>query len=406
MRFLHTSDWQLGMTRHYLSAEDQARFSQARLDVISTLAKVASEQDCAFVVVAGDVFETNQPDRATLVRALEQLKQFAVPVYLLPGNHDPLDAASIYDNDAFKSRCPANVEVLTDEMPRQPAPGVEVVGAPWRSKEPVTDLVGQVCADAPADGVHRVVVGHGTVPEVAGSFAAPGQIDLAVAQAAISDGRVSFVALGDRHSRTQLADNVWYSGAPEPTSYREDDAGKALVVELPHSPGKTCTVAAVSVGTWHFHEVNQPVDSDHDLDTLEARLDDIADPERAIVKVKLSGTLNLAQVARLEQLLADREALFGALEQPVRHRDIAVVAAAKDLESLELTGYAAAARDRLQELSEGDDAAAQAATDALGLLLRLAGGGTRTPDKARARLSDDALGGNKSGRSEAGRSAA
>ena len=69
VRFLHTADWQLGMTRHFLDEEAQGRFSQARIDVIVRMAELADRRDCAFVVVAGDVFETNQPDRRTLGRA-------------------------------------------------------------------------------------------------------------------------------------------------------------------------------------------------------------------------------------------------------------------------------------------------------------------------------------------------
>gem|GEM_PF-6437436 len=37
IRFIHSADWQLGMTRHFLSPDAQARFSQARIDVITSI---------------------------------------------------------------------------------------------------------------------------------------------------------------------------------------------------------------------------------------------------------------------------------------------------------------------------------------------------------------------------------
>ena len=40
MRFLHTADWQIGMTRHYLDAEAQARFGAARIDAIRRIGAV------------------------------------------------------------------------------------------------------------------------------------------------------------------------------------------------------------------------------------------------------------------------------------------------------------------------------------------------------------------------------
>lgn len=49
IRFLHTSDWQLGMTRHFLSEGAQERYSQARFDAIRTMGRVAKDQDRQFM---------------------------------------------------------------------------------------------------------------------------------------------------------------------------------------------------------------------------------------------------------------------------------------------------------------------------------------------------------------------
>ena len=71
VRFIHTADWQLGMTRHFLEGEAQSRFSQARLDAILRIGDLARERRAEFVVVAGDVFETTQVSRQTGLRACE-----------------------------------------------------------------------------------------------------------------------------------------------------------------------------------------------------------------------------------------------------------------------------------------------------------------------------------------------
>lgn len=376
VRFLHTSDWQLGMTPHYLEGEAQGRFSQARLDAVVRMAELAVERDCAFVVVAGDVFENNQPDKRTIGRALDALKKFTVPVYLLPGNHDAYDPGSVYRSVAFRTGCPPRVEVLTDREPRTPLDGVEVVGAPWTSRRPLVDLVSETCAALEVDGTLRVLVGHGATDSVAGNFGEPGTIRLTDIEASVAEGRVSYVALGDRHSALQVGDTgrIWYSGAPEPTDYREQRAGRALVVELDESkPGDPPRVEEVRVGSWSYHEVVRQVDGDEDLTDLISDLDTIGDKARAIVKVKVNGILTLSQAARLEHALEDSEHVFGALEHPERHKDITVVAGDEDFADLPLTGYAATARDRLRERAVGGGDDAKAATDALGLLLRLTG---------------------------------
>ena len=43
MRFLHTADWQLGMTRHFLAGEAQPRYSAARRDAVAGLGALAAE---------------------------------------------------------------------------------------------------------------------------------------------------------------------------------------------------------------------------------------------------------------------------------------------------------------------------------------------------------------------------
>ena len=113
VKFLHTTDWQLGMARHYLGHDAQARFSAARLDAIEQMAQLATNELCEFVVVCGDVFESNQVQRQVLVRAFEKMAAFPqLTFFLLPGNHDPLDASSIYNSPTFIERRPENVKVL------------------------------------------------------------------------------------------------------------------------------------------------------------------------------------------------------------------------------------------------------------------------------------------------------
>src|ERR1035437_7212692 len=164
VRFIHTADWQLGMTRHFLSGEAQSRFSQARIDAIRRIGALATEEKASFVVVAGDVFETNQVETRTVRRALEALSDVPVPVYLLPGNHDPLDAGSVYRSPTFNRQRPDNVIVLDDASPRMPTDGVEVVGAPWTSKQALRDPVEAAVAGLqPSPAVPRVLVAHGQI---------------------------------------------------------------------------------------------------------------------------------------------------------------------------------------------------------------------------------------------------
>jgi hypothetical protein len=208
------------------------------------------------------------------------------------------------------------------------------------------------------------------------------RIRLAPVEAAIADGRVAYVALGDRHSTTDVGGTgrVWYAGAPEPTAYVETDAGNVLLVELDETSAGTavgsaarCAVTRIPVGTWRFVRERHRLDGPADLDALERWFQALPAKERTIVKVTLVGTLALRDKARLDALLARERDRFAAIEEWERHTDLVVVPDDADFADLDLAGYAADALEDLRARAGTDAAEAQAARDALGLLVRLAG---------------------------------
>ena len=234
VRFVHSADWQLGKAPHYLSDEARTRFSAARIDVIGTIGNLAVQEHCDFVVVCGDVFESNHIDRQVLVRTLDKMRAAAkVAFYLLPGNHDPLDASSIFRSPTFEEHRPSNVIVLDGTEPVQAGPGVELIAAPWSNKRPLTDLLGDACEGLEPTDALRVVCGHGAVDAMRPQTNDPAHISLERLEEWIESGVIHYVALGDRHSTTDIGSTgrVWYSGAPEPTNFDETEPGNVLSVE-------------------------------------------------------------------------------------------------------------------------------------------------------------------------------
>lgn len=371
VRILHTGDWQLGMTRHFLDADAQARFTGARIDAIRQLGDIARARSCEAIVVAGDVFETNHVGRRIVVRALEAMRHTGVEVLLLPGNHDPLDASSVYRSPTFVAHKPANVVVLDGTAPHVLPSGAEVVGAPWPTKRPVLDLCAAAVDGLVADGTLRVLVGHGAVDALAREGHDPARIAMAPLTAALVDGRIHYVALGDRHSLTVLDDTgrVAYAGAPEPTAFDEVDPGKALVVDVSADGVRT---EAVSVASWRFATVELQIDDRDGVDALCALLDALEAKDTTIVRLGLQGSVSLDVDAALATALDARRDVFAAVEwweagsDLVRRPDVA------DLESLELVGSSRLAALELKA-SAGDDGTDQEALDALALLHRLAG---------------------------------
>jgi len=376
VRFLHTGDWQLGMTRHLLSGDAQARYSEARLDAVRHIAGLARVEGCSFVVVCGDVFESNHLDRQVVVRSLDAMAAFDIPLYLLPGNHDPVNAGSVYRSATFRDHCPEQV-VLLDSPGIVAVPGVnvELVAAPLNSKQPLEDLVAKACTGlSPSASSFRVVVGHGAVDEGNPNPNNPALISVQVAEEAIRSGCVQYVALGDRHSMTEVGrtGRIWYSGTPLVTDYDEVEIepNNVLLVDLDRD---SISVERRPVGAWQFKRRSFDVNNQAEVDTVRDWLESIADKRCTVVKLSFVGTLNLTEKAHLDAVLDHFRDLFAALETWERHTELSVLPDQGDLRDLGLGGFAAEAVVELSGLARSTGPDAVVAQDALGLLYRLAG---------------------------------
>ena len=374
VRLKHTSNTDMGMTRYFLGDDGQARYSAARLDAVNAIGDLAKDHCCDFVLVSGDVFESNHVDRQIVVRTLEALNNYPVPVYLLPGNHDPLDASSVYKFHSFTSRKPDHVNVIESSEAIEVVAGVQIIGAPWFSKEPLIDLVSQAYSGLVAEeGGIRIIVGHGIVDTLSPDRDNPAMIQVNAVEAAIRAGVVHYLALGDRHSLTEIGDTerIWYSGTPEPTDFDEVDPGKVLAVEL---DGGSCSVEQVQIGRWRFVDQSFEVNGSEDLQLLESWFDDQPTKDRTVVRLALMGSVNIAQRAQLDVILAQFEDLYAAIQIWDRRSDLAIVPEDHDFSDLSLSGFASTAVGELRDIAVSNGEKAEGAQNALALLYRLAKG--------------------------------
>lgn len=372
VRFIHTSDWQLGMTRHFLSDGAQERYSQSRFNAIRTMGSIAAEEKCQFMLVSGDAFESNQVDRRTVAKALEALKQVKVPVYILPGNHDPLNAASVYRSGTFAERKPEHVHVIENATPIDLGDGVELVGAPWMAKRAAVNPIEEVLAALePATGITRICVAHGCIDEFSPDKNAPGVITVQTIEDSIAAGKVHFIAMGDRHSLTKVggSDRIWYSGTPEATDFAER-SGYAQIVEIVNGQVST---KEVRVGEWCFVEPGGvDLNTAEDIQALQESLESIQRKELTVVRLRLVGSLSLSLHSLLQDHLDRAKDVFGAFN--VQEEELLVLPDDADFADTGLSGFADATVKRLRAEIEVGGEKGELARDALVLLLRLARG--------------------------------
>jgi hypothetical protein len=366
--FLHSSDWQLGMMRRFLGPDGQARWGQARLDAVARIGDVAASTGAAFVVVTGDVFEHNQVERQTILRACEALKRIPVPVVLLPGNHDALEPGSLWTSAQWQAHAPEHVTVLTDSKPLEILPGVEIVGAPWRSRRPLSDPAAPGYAElkpAPA-GTTRILLAHGQLTSLSGGMSDVPTIDQAALEAAVADGRLHYVGLGDRHSTTQVTERIWFAGTQEVTTPEETDPGNVLKVTI---GAGDIAVEPVRVGAWHMVDHRVELFDEESLHALEDWFAELPDKERTYVRLAGDGSLPLPLYSRLDMLIDAQGEVFASVERWAKFWTVRPAPDAADLDALQLSGPARAAMEELrQALAAGDESAGAA----LSLMHRLA----------------------------------
>jgi DNA repair exonuclease SbcCD nuclease subunit len=190
--------------------------------------------------------------------------------------------------------------------------------------------------------------------------------------------------MGDRHSTTKVGDTglVWYSGAPEPTSFKEEvsaDQRNVLAVEI--TPGNAAKVERVEVGQWEFIRFGTKFEqhqlrSKQDLDDLEKQVDKVKKPSKTAVKIYLDSILDFDTDVR-------RGNLFDEWEDEVLARfEVSKSSKGHSVESdplnekapAGLSGYALSAYEELKEFAQSNDKDAEIALEALKLLTEFSGG--------------------------------
>jgi DNA repair exonuclease SbcCD nuclease subunit len=303
VRFIHTADWQLGQQAHFVGGDGGAQLREARLRTIRRIGEEAHEFGAQFILVAGDVFEHHGIRPDTVRKALDALGEIRIPVYLLPGNHDPYTPDAIYLSRLWQRECPSNVHVLGSREPIL-LDEAALFPCPLFERHSFDDASEHLHAEfGPTDCV-RIGVAHGAIREVLQGLIGssdeelnnPLPIDLA------ERARLDYVALGDWHSYFPINARTYYSGTHEPTRFKEVDPGRIILVSIPE-PGAEPEVRTKSVATHQFTQKEFLLNKGEDVTSLEIFLDGIGSKSTTLLDLELKGALDMPSRILLDQLL-------------------------------------------------------------------------------------------------------
>lgn len=309
MKFLHTADWQMGMKAAHVGAAGE-RVRGQRLEAAKNVVSVAHDEAVDFIIVAGDTFEDNAVSRTLVQKVGDILASFRGPVYLIPGNHDPLAPGSVWQHAVWNSH--ANLHVIAEAQPLA-IPGGTLFPCPLFEKYSTRDPTAWI--DAKNDTGIAVGLAHGTVegiPQV--------EPDYPIPRNAATRSGLDYLGVGHWHSFGQIAGEprIYYSGTHETTKFGERDSGNVAIVEIA-GRGATPKVTPRRTGTlaWQTLDGNEAkISAEGDLTRLRERIEALPETQMSLVRVELAGVLHpseVGEIARISELLESRF-VYGRLD--------------------------------------------------------------------------------------------
>ena len=299
--FLHSADWQIGRLFGGFPEARAAVLRQARLDCIDRLADAARAANAAHVLVAGDVIDSETAPDTVLLELLAKLaSQRPLIWHLLPGNHDPARPGGIWA--AVRRLAPAaNIRLHLEPVASEIAPGVVLLPAPLGQKSSALDPTGWMDQAATAEGAIRIGLAHGSVQ---GSFGGEGDANTPIDAGRPARAGLAYLALGDWHGQVRVSERCWYAGTPEPDRFKDNDAGRALVVRI---DGATAVprVTAVETGRFAWSQRRLTLAAAGGLDGLMQEIER-AGPRAGqwLLDLKLDGRVGLADEAEIGRRIA------------------------------------------------------------------------------------------------------
>jgi hypothetical protein len=292
-RFIHSSDLHLGKPFARFAEDVRGRLRQARMEAIPRLAAAAREGGATHVLLAGDTFDSETPAPATIRQALNAMAADpAIGWVILPGNHDSLAAAALWDRVAADR--PANVTLALTPAPIA-IPGAVVLPAPCTHRRPGRDLTSDLDQPTP-EGTARIGLAHGGVTDFA-ALSEEGAPAIIPPDRAARSG-LAYLALGDWHGRLAVGPATRYSGTPEPDSFKHE--GPATVTLW--TDGAITEVATQSLD-WRALALDLLPGEDAPS-RLAARLPPVGRRATTLLAVTARGRLRLPEAAALSAALA------------------------------------------------------------------------------------------------------
>lgn len=373
MKFVHTSDWQIGRTFRFVDDETQGALQAQRVDVIRRLGLLARAQGAAHVLVAGDIYEHETPTERTLYQPMERMRDFAdLHWHLIPGNHDAHTPDGVWHRLMRDGGVPENVTVHFQPGAVQidSAENVWLLPAVLERRHVLTDLTAYM-NDAPTPpGAVRIGLAHGSVTGFGNGEEAQHN-PLALDRA--KQAGLAYLGLGDWHGFCQIDARTCYAGTPETDRFTTGGGGggEALVVTV-QGAHAVPDIQRHRTGHYIWKKLDAvALTTAEDIQALEARVRSIApdNPGAVLAWLTVTGLLSVDDLALYESAITRRLRAAVACLRVAGTPELS--AGLDDLDRFGTSGAIRSAAQTLLKQAEGGGEEGVIAADALQRLFLL-----------------------------------
>lgn len=287
IKLFHTADIHLGAK--FLNIGDKGKEQRDQIKAsFQKLILQAITEKVDIVLIAGDLFDSNQQPQSNIDLVIEQFGLLAatnIPVCLIPGTHDCFDSNSIYRKVDFQKKC-SNLTLFLNEgwnYREFSTLGLTVYGKPNLSNRSLK---------SPLEELKRFTGSQYHVAMAHGSLSIPGKSaegDYIFTSDQIQQSQMQYIALGHWHEPYKCWDKevtAWYSGAPEIIAMDQKHPGSVLMVTI--SDSGEVKVEPKPIGIRYCDEIQIDLSGMEDLLELKNKIKAEANPN-LIRKVILKG---------------------------------------------------------------------------------------------------------------------
>lgn len=288
IKILHSADWHIDSPIQGRSPEQTSLLRQALLQIPGQVAALCHRENCDLMLLSGDLFDGayTQAGYRAVYDALEEAK---VPVFVAPGNHDPVIPGSPWLTEVW----PENVHIFKHAALESVAlPGLDcrVYGFGFESME-CPGLLENFQADC--QETYTLGVFHGDATQTTSPYCP-------ITALQVERSKLSYMALGHIHKGDSFRRGntlcAW-PGCGMGRGYDEQGEKCALIVTIED----TASIRAVALEGPKFYDWETPA-GDDPIHTLSSLLPPAASQD--FYRITLTGPSEPLDIPALKETLS------------------------------------------------------------------------------------------------------